>query len=110
MKAYYDASVLNEYDADLLKDSSYNLYLDPYGYVIGLDLYEGTKNYVFITGYNRTVDSNISIETSEAAAIFLDGTMKPITVNVKDTNKNIAAVYNNADYAPLLRQHSHQCG
>ncbi|MEI3362526.1 MAG: S-layer homology domain-containing protein [Oscillospiraceae bacterium] len=102
VKAYYDASVLNEYDADLLKDSSYNLYLDPYGYVIGLDLYEGTKNYVFITGYNRTVDSNISIETSEAAAIFLDGTMKPITVNVKDTNKNIAAVYNNADYAPYF--------
>ena len=100
--ANYDASVLNEYDADLLKDNSYNVYLDQYGYLIGLDLFEGTKNYVFITGYNRSVDSNISIETSQAAAIFLDGTIKPITVNVKDTNKNIQAVYNNTDYAPYF--------
>ena len=99
VKGLYDASVLNEYDADLLKDNSYNVYLDPYGYVIGVDLYEGTKNYVFITGYNRTVDSNISVETSQAAAIFLDGTMKTITVNVKDTNKNIEAVNSDSAYA-----------
>ena len=102
VKAYYDASVLNEYDADLLENNSYNVFLDPYGYIIGLDLYEGTRNYVFITGYNRSVDSNISIETSQAAAIFLDGTIQPITVNVKATNENIQAVYNNADYAPYF--------
>lgn len=54
-----------------------------------MDLYEGTLNYVFITGYDRS-RSNISVRTAEAAAIFTDGTMDVITVNVKDTNDNIA--------------------
>ncbi len=101
-EAHYDASVLNEYDADLLKDNKYNVYLDPYGYVIGVDLFEGTKNYVFIAGYNRSENSNISIETSDAAAIFTDGTMKTIKVNVKDTNKNIDAVNGDKAYSPYF--------
>ncbi len=101
-ESHYDASVLNEYDAQLLKDNKYNVYLDPYGYVIGVDLFEGTKNYVFIAGYNRSENSNISIETSDAAAIFLDGTMKTIKVNVNDTNKNIDAVNNDTAYSPYF--------
>ena len=101
--ANYDASVLNEYDADQLKNSSYNVYLDQYGYVIGVDLYEGAKNYVFITGYNMDANSNIGIETAKAAAIFTDGTMKQITVNVDATNKNITnAVNNDAAYKPYF--------
>ena len=32
---------------------SYNIYEDRYGNAIGVDLAEGTKNYVFITGYDR---------------------------------------------------------
>ena len=67
---------------------SYNVYLDQYGYAIGVDLYEGTLNYVFITGYDRG-SSHISIKTADAAAIFVDGNMDTITVNVTDTNKNI---------------------
>ena len=94
-KAYYDEDTLNEYDASLLTDMSYNIYLDPYGYVIGVDLFEGTLNYVFITGYDRS-KSNIAVRTAEAAAIFTDGTMDVITVNVKDTNDNIAD-YNRKD-------------
>ena len=89
--AKYDADALNLYDASLLTDMTYNVYLDQYGYAIGVDLYEGTKNYVFITGYDRS-SSNISIKTADAAAIFLDGTMDVITVNVTDTNKNIKAL------------------
>ncbi|MBM6852527.1 hypothetical protein H9X91_13960, partial [Oscillibacter valericigenes] len=88
-KAFYDEDTLDAYDDALLTDMSYNIYLDPYGYVIGVDLYEGTLNYVFITGYDRS-RSNISVRTAEAAAIFTDGTMDVITVNVKDTNDNIA--------------------
>ena len=87
-KAYFDKDTLEEYDQSLLTDMSYNVYLDPYGNAIGVELYEGTLNYVFITGYDRT-GSNISIKTADAAAIFLDGTMDTITVNVTDTNKNI---------------------
>lgn len=41
---------LYAYDRDLLTDMSYNVYLDQYGYVIGVELYEGTMKYVFITG------------------------------------------------------------
>ena len=73
--------VLGLYDNQLLTDSSYNIYMDRYGNVIGVDLYEGTKNYVFITGFDRGT-SHISTKTADAAAIFLDGTMDTITVNV----------------------------
>ena len=87
-RAYYDADTLNQYDADLLTTNTYNVYLDKYGYFIGVDLFEGTKQYVFVTGYNMR-NSNLSIKTAEASGIFLDGTMETMTVNVKDTNKNI---------------------
>ena len=91
--AFYDKDVLNVYDQQLLTDMSYNVYLDQYGYAIGVDLYEGTKNYVFITGYDRGT-SHISIKTATAGAIFLDGSMSEITVNVTDTNKNIDRMNN----------------
>ena len=88
-KAFYDyGGVLYEYNETLLTDMSYNIYLDRYGNAIGVDLHEGAKNYVFITGYDR-LGSNIAVRTADAAAIFLDGTMDVITVNVTDTNKNI---------------------
>ena len=87
-KAFYDKDVLDEYDQQLLTDATYNVYLDDYGYAIGVDLFQGNLNYVFITGYDRGT-SHISIKTATAAAIFLDGTMKEITVNVTNTNKNI---------------------
>ena len=90
-KAFYDEETLDEYDESLLTDITYNVYLDQYGYVIGVDVFEGTKNYVFITGYDRN-SSNISVKTADAAAIFPDGTMDVITVNVTDTNKNIKAL------------------
>ena len=45
-------------------------------------------NYVFITGYDRN-GSHISVRTADAAAIFTDGTMDVITVNVTNTNKNL---------------------
>ncbi len=86
--AYYDEDVLDTYDDGLLTDSTYNVYLDQYGYFLGVDLYDGAKNYVFITGYDRPT-SNLSVKTADAAGIFLDGTMKKIEVNVKDTNENI---------------------
>ena len=99
-KAFYDASVLNQYNATLLTNMSYNVYLDQYGNAIGVDLYEGAKNYVFITGFDRP-KSAIAIKTANANAIFLDGTMENITVNVTDTNSNIdkVNVKNNTDFA-----------
>ena len=88
-KSFYDIdNVLNDYNSDYLTDMTYNVYLDQYGYAIGVDLYEGTLNYVFITGYDRG-QSYISVKTAQAAGIFLDGSMEEITVNVTATNKNI---------------------
>ena len=98
-KAEYDDEVLNLYDATLLTDMSYNVYLDQYGYAIGVDLYEGEMNYVFIAGYDRG-QSYISIKTADAAAIFTDGTMDAITVNVTDTTKNIEKLDDNNDGIP----------
>jgi hypothetical protein len=87
-RAYYSDDALNLYDNSLLTDKTYNIYMDQYGYFIGVELYEGAKNYVFITGFDRPT-SNLSISTATAAAIFLDGTMDTIKVNVTATNKNI---------------------
>ena len=92
-KAFYAKDVLNEYDENLLTDNTYNVYVDANGYFLGVELFEGTKNYVFITGYDRPT-SNLSVKTADAAAIFLDGTMEQIKVNVKDTNSNIEDLKN----------------
>ena len=99
VKAFYDDDVLDLYDEDLLTGKTYNVYVDSNGYFLGVDLFEGTKNYVFITGYDKNI-SNLSIKTADAAGIFLDGTMKTIKVNVTDTNENIdAATKENKDNA-----------
>ena len=86
--SFYDDKILDQYNIDSLTDATYNVYLDQYGYFIGVDLYEGAQKYVFITGYDRP-QSNLSVKTADAAAIFLDGTMEVIEVNVTNTDKNI---------------------
>ena len=87
-KAFYDDEILYQYDMDLLTDATYNVYLDQYGYFLGVDLFEGTKNYVFITGFDRN-SSNLAVKTATAGAIFLDGTMENIEVNINATDDNI---------------------
>ena len=87
-KAFYSDEVLDLYNNNLLTGKSYNIYLDPYGNAIGVDLYAGEDNYVFITGFDLN-GSSIAMGNADAGAIFLDGTMQTIKVNVQDTNKNI---------------------
>ena len=96
-KAFYDDDVLDIYDNNNLTDYTYTFYLDQYGYVIGAEIYEGEANYLFLTGYDMN-GSNLSVTTATAAAIFLDGTMTEIRVDVQDTNENIVA-YNNGKTA-----------
>ena len=36
------------------------MYLDKYGYFIGIDLCEGTKQYVFVTGYDMRNSNLVS--------------------------------------------------
>ena len=96
VKAFYDKDVLAQYNESLLTDNTYTVYVDANGYFLGIELFEGTKNYVFVPGYDLD-GSHIGYSTAKASAIFLDGTMKTITVNVKDTNTNIEKAVNEAN-------------
>ena len=81
--AYYDITVLSDYtDGTItnLKDTTYNIYLDTYGNLIGLEEVDAVDNYVFITGADAG-SSNLSTKTNDANAIFLDGTSKIIEVS-----------------------------
>ena len=85
-KAIYDAGVLNNYDMDNLDDTTYNIYLDTYGNLIGIEIVTEKNQYVFITGYNYTAN-NLVNANAEAAAIFADdGRMEKIDVDVADSD------------------------
>ena len=65
-----------------LKDLTYNVYLDTYGNLIGVEEVDAVKNYVFITAIDLN-DSNLVNGTADARAIFLDGTMEAIKIDLK---------------------------
>ena len=93
----YDYNTTIEFDVDTLdnyttkgsgtqqlKDTEYDLYLDPYGYLIGVKVVEGVKNYIFLTGIDLG-DSNLNAKTAEAAGILLDGTFIEFTMDTKNS-------------------------
>ena len=85
--AEFDSDVMEYYTNSTtgtvnLKDKTYNVYLDAYGYVIGLEEVEKSNNYLFITGIDLNT-SNLKNQTADASAIFMDGTMKTIKVNME---------------------------
>ena len=84
LKAAYADEVLKDYttkggSVTNLKDVTYNLYLDQYGYVIGVEETEAADNYVFITGVDYKY-SSLATQNASANAIFMDGTTKVIDV------------------------------
>ena len=92
--ATYAEEVLDQYDDNNMKDTTYNLYLDAYGNMIGIDVVESESNYVFITGY-ESYSAILSAAKTEAGAIFMDGTMANITV------KNAGKVFDTPAGEPL---------
>ena len=79
-----------------LKDLTYNVYLDQYGYAIGVEEVEAADNYLFITGIDQN-SSNLANKTASANVIFLDGTTKVVDVNLAKSSltiKNNAALQN----------------
>nr|WP_325297546.1 S-layer homology domain-containing protein [uncultured Dysosmobacter sp.] len=90
--AEYDFEVLDQYtDTKInLKDVTYNIYLDLYDNLIGIELVEDADNYVFITGVDDGY-SNLSTKNITAAAIFTDGTMETITVNTTKSDLGITS-------------------
>ena len=75
----YDPEVLDEYTSVNstinLKDLSYNIYLDQYGYMIGVELVEDPDNYVFVTGIDKN-GSMLSNVKADVNGIFIDGTVE----------------------------------
>ena len=90
-KAYYEDTTLGDYNGELLTNKTYDIFLDQYGYFIGARLHSGTDNYVFISAVEMG-NSALGLHNSDALAIFANGTMDTIKVNVTDTNTNIAKV------------------
>ena len=76
--AEYNYEVLDNYDKNNMKDTTYNIILDTYGNLIGVEKVDETDNYVFITGVDQN-SSNLSKKNWDATAIFTDGTCKTIT-------------------------------
>ena len=83
--AEFEHGTLDNYTGETatinLKDATYNIYLDAYGYAIGVQEIDPADNYLFITGLD-VEGSNLGNKTAKASAIFLDGTMKTIDVNL----------------------------
>ena len=64
-----------------MKDTSYRIYLDQYGYLAGIEILEEPDQYVFLAGINGN-NSNLSNETAKGRVIFLDGTSKVVDINM----------------------------
>ena len=80
--AKYDVEVLEDYSQTNMKDTTYNIILDKYGYLIGLEANSDPDQYVFVTGMDGKY-SPITSRNADANVIHMDGTMETVTVNVK---------------------------
>ena len=80
----YDEDVLDQYDDNNMKDVTYNVILDKYGYMIGIEQNEDPDQYLFLTGIDLG-SSNLSKKNADANVIFLDGTMDTVTVDMRDS-------------------------
>ena len=82
-KLAYETNTLKNYTDGNLKDKTYNVYLDQYGYAIGVEEVEGADNYLFLTGINSDVDY-LATANYEANVLFLDGTSEVVKVKSND--------------------------
>ena len=104
----YDPDTLENYTgingSQQLKNTSYNLYLDPYGYLIGVDVVEATRNYIFLTGIDQGT-SNLNNKVSDAAGILLDGTFVNFEMNMIDSRTAEQATNANPSGAKTFKGH-----
>ena len=79
-KGYWDAQYMYNYAETDLKDNTYNLYLDPYGYIIGVECVDEATDYVFVVGYD--VGSSVLAKATDKALVILpDGTMETVEID-----------------------------
>ena len=87
--AVWDSAILNDYDNNNLNDKTFNIYLDTYGYLIGIEQVEDDTEYVFITSYEIN-SKYLTNKTAKATAIFADGTMAEIDVDLRNSADAVA--------------------
>ena len=100
--AEYDYTVMEYYTNSAtgttnLKDTIYNVYLDQYGYAIGVEEVESADNYLFVTGIDLN-NSNLVNRTADATVIFMDGNMETVEINMA---KSVLDTYDDEDDANL---------
>ena len=83
----YDVDVLENYTNSNLKDKTYNVYLDKYGYAIGVEEVSAPATYLFMTGINTGSDY-LATANFEANVIFTDGTSAVVKVKSNDAVRN----------------------
>lgn len=69
-----------------LTDYTYNISYDAYGYVLGVEIYEGESKHVFLTGFDYS-GSNLASGEATGYLIFSDGTTKTAKIDTEATNK-----------------------
>ena len=69
-----------------MKNTNYRIFLDEYGYAVGIEIIEEPNQYVFLTGID-TRTSNLANKTAEGYVINTDGTAATVTINM-DKSKN----------------------
>ena len=84
-KAFYDAEVLYNYDLEELYDFSYDLYLDTYGNIIGIEQTDSSSNVVFVVGYELG-SSVLSNAIDQALIITTTGEMMTVDVEMDDSD------------------------
>ena len=92
----YDFASTAEYDVETLydwtghaaesnlKNLTYDIILDPFGYAIGVKLVEEPNQYLFLTGMDEQF-SNLGSRNADANVIFADGKMDTVTVNLRNS-------------------------
>ena len=94
--ANYDDGVLDAYSKNNLKDTDYRIFLDPYGYLIGIEIVESETHYLFLTAID-TDTANRRDQLGEGTALFMDGTSKSITIDMKESENAFGNSFNSGD-------------
>ena len=96
-KLAYETETLKNYTDGNLKDKTYNVYLDQYGYAIGVEEVDAADNYLFMTGINTDQDY-LATANYDANVIFTDGTSGVVKVKSnQDVRDAIKAAEDNED-------------
>ena len=81
--AIYDEELLYNYSKDIesqMRDATYDIYLDSYGNLLGLEQVDAVDNYIFVVGYD-VGSSVLAKATDKALVIHTDGTMEQVEID-----------------------------